>query len=77
MGREILTEVERLKEELKRVQNDREAAEIEIASHLAAMPRFEGPLVDAQGFPRADVDVAAVRHHRQRVISTSLAKRTW
>jgi len=29
---------------------------------------MDGPLVDAEQFPRADIDVRVVRHARQRVI---------
>lgn len=60
---------EDIKEELRRVYAQREAVEKQIAVHMEAVPQFEGPVVDAEGFPRADVDIAAVRLHRQQIIS--------
>jgi len=51
---------------------DRERAELEaeMTALLAALgpAGMHGPLVDADGFPRADVDVMEVRTNRQRII---------
>ena len=49
--------------------NAREAIEEEIAAYVAELtsgtnPGVSGPLVDAEGFPRADVDVYRVRQAR-------------
>ena len=34
---------------------------------------MDGPLVDAEGFPRADIDVYSVRHARHSIICESIA----
>ena len=33
---------------------------------------MDGPLVDAEGFPRADIDVYSVRHARHSIICESI-----
>lgn len=75
MGREIVTSAEILKQELKRIYAEREGVFKEMMDHTEALPKTVGmdaPLVDREGFPRSDVDVAAVRGHRQKIISMSL-----
>lgn len=64
-----MASVGELKDQLKRVYEERGDVEKKIAGHLEALPDVEGPLVDAQGFPRADLDITAVRHHRQQLTS--------
>lgn len=29
---------------------------------------MDGPLIDSEGFPRADIDIYSVRHARQKII---------
>ena len=56
---------------LKQLQAQRESIEREIAEIRAALVLpLDAPLVDAQGFPRADVDLFRAREQRQRVIGT-------
>eukprot|EP01071_Lankesteria_metandrocarpae_P012832 Lankesteria_metandrocarpae@DN631_c0_g1_i1.p2 len=61
----------RLKEDLKQLAVDRQKMESEMSSLLAylnseGMPGVNSPLVDREGFPRADIDIYAVRTARQR-----------
>ena len=66
------THTDTLKDELKALYTHRENIEQEIEQHTQALPPsvgLDGPLVDSEGFPRADVDVHAVRSHRQKIIS--------
>ncbi|KAI7839709.1 hypothetical protein COHA_006514 [Chlorella ohadii] len=62
-----------LKAQLKRLGDQRSAleADIEVRSGRlqAAGVGMDSPLVDAQGFPRADVDVAAIRADRHAIIT--------
>jgi 26S proteasome non-ATPase regulatory subunit 9 len=56
--------------ELERLHGRRAALEAELSAALAALGPvgMDTPLVDAEGFPRADIDVWTVRHQRQAVI---------
>ena len=77
MGREIVTSTEALKRSLKDLHAAREAVFSEILQHEGALPKHIGmsaPLVDREGFPRSDVDVTAIRGHRQKIISMSFSK---
>jgi hypothetical protein len=57
-------------EEFARLSKQKDAIEAEIAAiadELTSGPNaagLRGPLVDAEGFPRADIDVYRVRHQR-------------
>ena len=69
------THTDTLKDELKALYTNRENIEKEIEQHTQALPPrvgLDGLLVDSEGFPRADVDVHAVRSHRQKIISEFL-----
>ena len=66
----MCTPVER--ESLKALATQREALESEMASILELLnapgqPGVRGALVDREGFPRADIDVHAVRTNRHRL----------
>ena len=70
MGREIVSSTDSLKLELKELHAKREAVFEEILEHEAALPSdvgMDAPLVDREGFPRADIDVTAIRGHRQKI----------
>lgn len=59
-------------EELLELEKRKKAIEDEISSSLgflneSGMPGLHGPLVDAEGFPRSDVDVYAVRTARHKI----------
>jgi hypothetical protein len=72
MGREFVSLVEQLKQKLKDLYAEREASEEELnmlASRLPADPGMHGPLIDSEGFPRADIDIASIRAQRQKIIS--------
>ena len=61
-----------LKASVLQVGSERETVESEIEHLMHALPCEVGldkPLVDSAGFPRADVDVAAVRALRQKILS--------
>ena len=75
MGREFVSIVDQLKQKLKELYAEREASEQELAllsAQLPSDPGMHGPLVDSEGFPRADIDIATIRAQRQRAISTVL-----
>ena len=59
-----------LKARVARLDAARRAIEGELGELAAQLgpAGMHGPLVDADGFPRADVDVMAVRHARQQVV---------
>ncbi|KAL8425706.1 hypothetical protein Efla_003084 [Eimeria flavescens] len=61
----LATEVERAFQERERIVEQMEA----LASFLNSegMPGLRGPLVDKDGFPRADIDVYSVREARHRL----------
>lgn len=68
-----MTDAGQVKVDLQRLMNQRGVIEQEIAEiterlNAPNMPGLNGPLTDSQGFPRSDVDVAAVRTDRNRVI---------
>lgn len=72
MGREYVTNAEQLKEKIRALDKKRTESEEELSSSFKALPDdpgMHGPLVDREGFPRADVDVAVVRQLRQKIIS--------
>lgn len=50
----------------------KEAAEADISAQFSVLCANEStmdtPLVDAEGFPRSDIDVWAVRHARVKII---------
>lgn len=57
---------------VKQLADERDAVERELAATVDALTApggggLSGPLVDAEGFPRADIDVALVRTRRNRV----------
>ncbi|KAK1860149.1 hypothetical protein I4F81_002738 [Pyropia yezoensis] len=57
---------------VKQLADERDAVERELAATVDALLApggggLSGPLVDADGFPRADIDVALVRTRRNRV----------
>mmetsp|Transcript_62651 Transcript_62651/g.149447 ORF Transcript_62651/g.149447 Transcript_62651/m.149447 type:complete len:217 (-) Transcript_62651:153-803(-) len=59
-------------EEMKGLMVEREALESEIKTLTEfltedGMPGLDGPLVDKEGFPRADLDVYAIRNARNRL----------
>lgn len=60
-------------DEYARLSREKEAAEAEIAGIVEELTSgvnpggVSGPLVDAEGFPRADIDVYRVRHLRHRL----------
>uniref|UniRef100_A0A914VDZ1 Nas2 N-terminal domain-containing protein n=1 Tax=Plectus sambesii TaxID=2011161 RepID=A0A914VDZ1_9BILA len=60
------------KEEVKKLMDDRDELDKQLADHFAILKvnnvDMETPLVDAEGFPRADIDVYAVREARNKVI---------
>lgn len=71
MGREYVSTSDQLKEQLRAVERQRTEVEEELQSSLEALPSdpgLSGLLVDREGFPRADVDVALVRQLRQKII---------
>ncbi len=62
-----------LKAQLKQLMAQRELLEQEIAERTARLnssgqPGMNSSVIDAAGFPRADIDVAAVRADRSSVI---------
>mmetsp|Transcript_16674 Transcript_16674/g.68276 ORF Transcript_16674/g.68276 Transcript_16674/m.68276 type:complete len:108 (+) Transcript_16674:88-411(+) len=62
-----------MREQVKRLMNNRDAVEAEIealTSSLTAdgMPGISGPLVDREGYPLADVNIHQVREWRQKLI---------
>jgi 26S proteasome non-ATPase regulatory subunit 9 len=68
MGYEIPTPVDRAKTLVAR----KEFIETELESQLSILKAnnstLNSPLVDQDGFPRADIDIWAIRHARVRVI---------
>ena len=58
-------EFERLTQEKTKIESEIQAIVEELTNgeHPAGL---KGPLVDAEGFPRADIDVYRVRHQRHR-----------
>ncbi len=56
-------------EAFRALESRRAALEAEIAAILESLGPLgaHGPLVDAEGFPRADVDVHAVRQSRHQL----------
>eukprot|EP00887_Chlorella_sp_A99_P004437 scaffold30.g4437.t1 len=67
--------VDELKTELRSLSQRRAALEAEIAARTARLEAagvgMQVPLVDAQGYPRGDMDVAAIRTDRHQVIVLS------
>jgi hypothetical protein len=57
-----------------RLSREKEAAEAQIAAIVEELTSgtnpagVAGPLVDAEGFPRADIDVYRVRHQRHALV---------
>ncbi|GFR41723.1 hypothetical protein Agub_g2474 [Astrephomene gubernaculifera] len=65
--------VDALRQELRDLDNQRRAIEDEIALlserlNAPGQPGIKGSLLDKEGFPRADIDVAQVRRDRNRLI---------
>ena len=60
---DVLAEYERLTQEKAKLEAEIQAIADELTSGHNA-PGLKGPLVDAEGFPRADIDVYRVRHQR-------------
>jgi 26S proteasome non-ATPase regulatory subunit 9 len=58
-----MEEFQRLSEEKTRIEAEIEVIVEELTSGENA-PGLKGPLVDQEGFPRADIDVYRVRHQR-------------
>ena len=54
---------------LMKQKDDLEKAIVDITEHLTApgMPGLKGNLVDAEGFPRADIDLIEIRKLRNRL----------
>lgn len=65
MAELVLAEFARLSGEQTRLEAEVAAIVEELTSGPNA-PGVSGPLVDAEGFPRADIDVYRVRHQRHR-----------
>eukprot|EP01062_Namystynia_karyoxenos_P030354 TRINITY_DN22691_c0_g1_i1.p2 TRINITY_DN22691_c0_g1~~TRINITY_DN22691_c0_g1_i1.p2 ORF type:complete len:257 (+),score=81.49 TRINITY_DN22691_c0_g1_i1:92-772(+) len=65
---DALSEAKKRARELGQRRNDMEQ---ELREHLEALSLtpagLDGPLIDAEGFPRADCDLVQVRTHRNRV----------
>ena len=60
----------------KQLMQERDLIQSEIQQHQQTLQTngdvgMTGPLVDAQGFPRADIDVVAVRNARVRIIEST------
>ena len=67
------TSVEELKQYITRLSEERNVIQADIDSHSDVLRRennvgMDGPLVDAEQYPRSDIDVVAVRTSRQQVI---------
>ncbi len=58
-------EFERLTQEKTKIESEINGIVEELTSGDTP-PGLKGPLVDAEGFPRADLDVYRVRHQRHR-----------
>ena len=74
MGREYLTSTEQLKEQLRVLEGKRAEVEKELLLNIEALPSdpgMSGPLVDREGYPRADIDIPLVRQLRQKINSKS------
>lgn len=58
--------------EARELMKTKEAIEAELQTHIAVLKTqgvaMDTPLVDREGFPRADVDIYAVRGARKRII---------
>ena len=70
MGREYLTLTEHLKEQLRLLEGKRSEVEKELLLNIEALPTdpgMTGPLIDREGYPRADIDIALVRQSRQKI----------
>lgn len=75
-GIEIIpaVEMEDVEAEYARLTGAKEALEAEIGALVAELTSGDppagvsGPLVDADGFPRADIDVYRVRHQRHALV---------
>ncbi|CDJ27829.1 26S Proteasome non-ATPase regulatory subunit 9, putative [Eimeria mitis] len=65
VGSSLAAEAEEVYRQRQQVEERMEA----LASFLTSdgMPGLDGPLVDEEGFPRADIDVHAVRDARHRL----------
>ncbi|KAJ8474519.1 hypothetical protein ONZ45_g15923 [Pleurotus djamor] len=72
MGREMPTSVESPREAAQALIQRKDRIEAEIKSQHAILQAngvtLQSPLVDADGFPRADIDIWAVRTARVRII---------
>lgn len=71
MGREYVSNADELKKQLRAVEGRRADIEAELRScfdRLPEDPGLNGPLIDREGFPRADVDIPLVREVRQKII---------
>ncbi|KAJ8503331.1 hypothetical protein ONZ45_g10963 [Pleurotus djamor] len=72
MGREMPTSVESPREAAQALMQRKDRIEAEIKSQHAILQAngvtLQSPLVDADGFPRADIDIWAVRTARVRII---------
>lgn len=67
-----MSTAEEIKARIKRVADQRSAIGDEISSCIAKLESagvgMKDALVDNEGYPRADVDIAAIRTDRHRVI---------
>ena len=75
MGREFLTLTEQLKEQLRLLESKRSEVENELLLNIEALPSdpgMTGPLVDREGYPRADIDIPLVRQLRQKINSKTV-----
>lgn len=70
MGREIPS-AQSPQEHARRLMDQKSAIETELEAHFSVLKAnnvtMDTPLVDREGFPRADVDIYAVRGARKRV----------
>lgn len=69
----MIPQVVRMADEIRELMNKKDKIENEIREYLDVLQSqkgvgMDGPLVDEEQFPRADIDVRAVRQARHRVI---------
>ena len=72
MGRVFLTTADQVKHSLKELYAKRDAVSQDMEQAFESIPTsvgMNGPLLDNDGYPRADVDVMHVRMQRQKIIS--------
>lgn len=72
MGR-VLPNPESAREKVRSLMQQKENIETEISTHISTLKAngitsMSAPLIDGEGFPRADIDIYAVRGARVRII---------